>query len=102
MAGKNGNAPKAEVLEEKKLTPQQAVNAAFNYLISVLPGGGSSSIRNVRIEELERVEEEQFWQVVLSYDAVGDFAFEAKREYKEFRVDAKTGNVLWMKIKKID
>lgn len=82
----------------KRLSPKEIVVAAYEYLADVAAG---EKISQVRIEELELVEEGKYWNVVLSYDAIGDFPFEKKREYKEFKIDAKNGSVLYMKIKKI-
>lgn len=90
----NGNGTVKE--EKKKLTPRQVVDAAFHYLQSVIPQ--PEKISNVRVEQLEPIEKNDFWKVVLSYDVIGDFAFEKKREDKEFKIDAYNGNVISMKI----
>lgn len=73
--------------------------AAFKYLSEVATP--SQKINDVRIEELELIEEKTIWNVVLSYEVLGDFPFQKFREYKEFRIDANTGLVLAMKVKKI-
>ena len=82
-------------------TPQEIVNAAFKYMTDIMQAQ-AGKISNPRVEELEQldVEGKKIWNVVLSYDILGDFAFEKTREYKQFRVDLE-GNVLDMKIKKI-
>ena len=82
------------------MTPSNIVQAAYKYLAEVTKG---QKISEVRVEELEPAVEgkKKFWNVVLSYDAVGDFPFEKKREYKEFRIDDENGLVVSMKIKKV-
>lgn len=82
--------------EEKKLSPSQVVRAAFSYLQSVIPE--SQKIAEVRVEQLEPIEENKFWTAVLSYDVIGEFSFDKKREYKEFKIDSFTGDVIYMKI----
>lgn len=81
-----------------RIEPKDAVMRAYKYLDSVTP---NQKIENVRIEELEPMEEGEFWSVVLSYDVRGDFTFDRKREYKEFKIDATTGDVIYMKIRKV-
>jgi len=82
-------------------TPQEIVNAAYKYMQEVMQAQ-ISKISNPRVEELTSADEgaKKIWNVVLSYDIVGDFAFDKTREYKQFRVDD-DGVVLDMKIKKI-
>jgi hypothetical protein len=90
------------------LTPQQAAEAAMNYLLALSPDllGGRDE---PRLEEISK-EDAGKWHVVLSYMAhpsekkKGD-AFDNKfanslmryRLYKEFVVDANSGSVLGMK-----
>jgi hypothetical protein len=77
-------------------TPQEIVKLAYEYMISVV---GPSKIANTRVEELEMIEENKFYRVVLSYENVGQFPFENKKEYKEFKMNAEDGAVVYMKIK---
>ena len=84
------------------MTPREIALAAFKYLQDVLPP--TQKISDVRVEEINPTEEEgkRIWIVVLSYDATGEFVFERKREYKEFKVDD-AGKVISMTIfKKAD
>jgi hypothetical protein len=89
------------------LTPQQAADAAMNYLLSLSPqllGGRDEP----RLEEISN-EEAGKWHVILSYvarpseDAMNgvrnDFARSLMRYrlFKEFVVDADNGSVLTMK-----
>ena len=78
-------------------TPKEIVMAAFHYLADVTPP--TQKISDVRVEEVQPMEEEggQFWKVILSYDNVGEFPFDKKREYKEFKVDDTDGRVIYMK-----
>lgn len=77
-------------------TPNQIVTSAYTYLKEIIPP--TQKIGDPRLEELVPDETTKHWKVVISYDALGDFPFEKKREYKEFSVDDNTGSVLWMKI----
>ena len=77
-------------------TPQEIVKIAYDYMISVV---GASTIKNARVEELEKIEEDKFYRVVLSYETIGQFPFESKKEYKEFKIDAEDGTVDYMKIR---
>ena len=82
--------------EKKRLEPRQVVMAADQYLQSILT---QQRISEPRIEELEPFDDKNnFWTVVLSYDALGELPFEKKREYKEFKVDAYSGDIAYMKI----
>lgn len=85
---------------DKTITPSDAALATFKYLMEVIPNA-RNKISNIRVEELQPIEDHKFWSVVLSYDAIGDLPFETKRDYKEFKVDAKDGNVIWMKIREV-
>ena len=77
-------------------TPQEIVNIAYEYMVSVV---GASAVKAVRVEELEKIEADAFYRVVLSYETVGQFAFESKKEYKEFKINVEDGGVAYMKIK---
>lgn len=80
---------------------QKAIRAAYEYLMNALLAGGvrPESTSNFRVEEVEMNEKGNF-KVVLSYDVVGQFAFERERELKDFEVN-KEGVVLSMKIRKV-
>ena len=91
MATKKGTTPSS-------VTPRSVVIAALEYLRSVSPN--ADQISSVRVEEVQE-NPDKIWSVTLSYDAVGEFPFERKREYKDFRV-GKDGKVLSMKIRPIE
>jgi len=81
-------------------TPQEIVNAAYKYMLEVM-SVQASKVSNPRVEELVPIgADKKTWNVVLSYDIVGDFAFDKTREYKQFTVNDEAV-VLDMKIKKI-
>jgi len=84
-------------LVRESLTPKEVVMAAFHYLADVAPP--TQKISDVRIEEVQSKEEggATFWKIVLSYDNVGEFPFDKKREYKEFKVDDTDARVISMK-----
>ena len=75
-----------------------AVKTAFNYLKTVSPNFGDFS--NFRLEEITTGKIGDF-SITLSYDTKGEFTFDKKREYKDFKVDKTGENVLSMKIRKI-
>ena len=84
------------------MDPREIALAAFKYLTDVLPP--TQKISDLRVEELTPKEDEggkKIWSVILSYDVTGEFAFERKREYKEFKIDD-TGKVISMTIKKVE
>lgn len=78
-------------------TPKEIVMAAFHYLADVTPP--TQKISEVRVEEIRPLEEaaREYWIVILSYDNVGEFPFDKKREYKEFKVDDTDSRVIYMK-----
>ncbi len=77
--------------------PKEVVLAAFHYLADIIPP--TQKITDVRVEAIQPVTKDQktIWKLVLSYDNVGDFPFDKKREYKQFEVDDTDGRVLEMK-----
>ncbi len=78
-------------------TPKDVVLAAFHYLADVTPP--TQKIAEVRVEAIQPLDEsgKTIWRVVLSYDNVGEFPFDKKREYKEFRIDDSDARVIEMK-----
>lgn len=82
-------------------TPREIVNEAYKYMLDVMQVQ-ASKVSNPRVEEISPIKKgaKMTWNVVLSYDIGGDFAFEKTREYKQFTIDNE-GVVLDMKIKKV-
>lgn len=85
--------------EPIKIAPRDIVMRVISYLAEVTPP--TQKVSEMRLEELEPVDEGKYWKVVLSYDITGDYPFDKKREYKEFKSDATTGEVQSMKIMKV-
>lgn len=74
-----------------------AVKSAYEYLTSVSPD--VARYTNFRVEEILR-NKNGGYVITLGYDVVGEFGFDRKREYKEFKVND-DGSVESMKIKAI-
>ncbi len=71
-----------------------AVKTAYDYLLKVSPN--SSAFSNFRLEEI-RQDDAQDFVLVISYDEAGDFGFDRKKQYKEFKI-VDDGKSEWMKI----
>ena len=67
-------------------SPRDIVMAAYTHLAEITTP--TQKISDVRIEELQPLKEgaEDFWSVVLSFDNTGEYPFDKKREYKQFKV----------------
>lgn len=78
-------------------TARDIVLATFTYLSEVTPP--TQKVSDVRVEEIQPFDEggKTFWRIILSYDNVGQFAFDRKREYKEFKVRDEDARVVYMK-----
>lgn len=84
---------------------QMAVQTASNYLKSLEPFIGDE-IKDVRLEEVELSEDEQFWFITLGFNRPVDSAFaviqnQTQREYKTFKIDTTTGKVKAMTIRTV-
>lgn len=95
-----------------------AIDAAFAFVEAVV--GRKESIRDIRLEEIEFTDESNEWRITLSFlreispdtyesDVFNEFAKaitaihhgkKFRREYKSLAVDAVTGQVRAMKIRK--
>ncbi|MEM9538620.1 MAG: hypothetical protein AAGA60_03815 [Cyanobacteria bacterium P01_E01_bin.42] len=101
-------------VEEKTLIDvRDAVAAATKYFQEVRERIGN--LKDLRLEEIELSDDEKFWLITLGFeivpqnspipDIVRDPLFpkierkESEREYKIFKIDAKTGEVKSMKIR---
>jgi hypothetical protein len=76
--------------------PRDIVMATYTYLAGIMPP--TQKISDVRIEELSPLKEDtkNYWKVVLSYDT-GEYPFDKKREFKEFKVEDDPINVIYIK-----
>jgi hypothetical protein len=83
---------------------QLAAQKALNYFRTLAPHMGSQ-ITNTRLEEIELSEDESFWFITLGFDRIIDDNFlgqlqqRTERGYKQFKIDAATGEVKAMKIR---
>lgn len=82
-----------------------AVSATHNYLQSIQSIMGN--LQDIRLEEVELSEDKEYWLITLGFDipaktksplAIG---LAPNREYKVFKVNAHTGEVEAMKIRKL-
>jgi hypothetical protein len=84
------------------VSSEQAVEKAFNYLAALGPKYLGQP-ESPRLETIQRFDDE--WLVVLSYMITGSAksenpvlkALTAQRKYKEFEINAETGEVLAMR-----
>ncbi|WP_027882179.1 hypothetical protein [Meiothermus rufus] len=83
---------------------KEAVKIATEYIQTLF---AERQIPELRLEEVELSPDNQFWEVTLSfvvreptaYLSLGEAA--RTREYKVFRINAETGQVQSMKIRKV-
>lgn len=91
------------------MNAKEAANVAMEYVIELIP-----SASEILLEEVEKeVEgEQEFWLITLSMTlptarrnqrsiALAMAALESNRDYKTFKVDAQTGEVISMKIRSL-
>ena len=91
-----------EAAEALGIDVREAARIAANYLIALIP---SVQNRHVLLEEVEQTDDGRYWLITLGYDSVSRTALLGPglgREYKTFKLDAKTGKVLKMKIRSIN
>ena len=84
------------------LDVKEAAQKASDYFAALYSGQG---ISNVQLEEVELTDHGRYWLITLSYpqpsDLAGLFGTGSRREYKVFKIDARTGEVKSMKIRKV-
>ena len=81
---------------------RQAAHLASQYFAGLYEG---PAVSGAQLEEVEITEDEKYWLITLSYpltEATALLNFNYKRKYKVFKIDAETGEVLSMKIRKVD
>lgn len=84
------------------LDVKEAAQKASEYFVGLYKDQGLS---NVQLEEVELTDDGQYWLITLSYPVPPEIAalnFNFKRKYKVFRINAKTGEVKSMKIRKVE
>jgi hypothetical protein len=79
--------------ESRPLDARGAAAIARRYLIDLL-----GDQYDLRLEEIEVAEDDSHWLVTLSYT---NTPLRSLREYKVFKIDARTGKVLYMKIRSV-
>jgi hypothetical protein len=80
----------------EKIAARQAAVAAAAYLSQIVGPG-----LNPVVEEVELDDTDRYWLITLGYQAPGAFPFAGSKEYKVFKVDSYTGEVVSMKIREI-
>lgn len=84
------------------ISPKDAANAAVSYFRLLI----DVRVENLVLEEIELSSDQQTWQVTLGYSFPDFRGFaiptDPQRHYKIFEIDANTGAVKSMKIRKID
>jgi hypothetical protein len=84
------------------LDVKEAAQKASEYFTGLY---SDQKIPNVQLEEVEITEDGKYWLITLSYPVPPELAalnFNFKRKYKVFQIDAKTGQVISMKIRKVE
>lgn len=78
-----------------------AINSAYLYLRKTLEASGITleKVSGFRVEEAEKNEAGNY-KITLSYELIGDFPFDRRRELKDFEIGT-DGEVISMKIRKI-
>ncbi len=80
---------------------KEATDKAKEYLVSFFPDA-----ENVQLEEVEMTEDKAHWLVTISYEGVSNSVASSLLVgktvlYKIFKIDAKVGEVISMKIRDI-
>jgi hypothetical protein len=84
------------------LDVKEAARKASEYFAGLY---SDQKIPNVQLEEVEISDDGEHWLITLSYPVAPELAalnFNFKRKYKVFTIDAKTGEVKSMKIRKVE
>jgi hypothetical protein len=79
--------------ESEPVDARDAAEIARRYLVDLL-----GDQYEVRLEEVEIAEDDKYWLVTLSYSTS---PLRSLREYKIFKIEARTGKVLYMRIRSI-
>lgn len=84
------------VEKEKGLNAKQAVTSAMRYFQEIV----GIPITDISLEEIELSEDKKYWLVTLSYRFRDAFSpLTIRKDYKIFKVDYYTGEVVSMKIR---
>lgn len=97
----------------RKIDARQAAKLALKYLSDLFPETQSPRAE-VALEEVEFSEDENYWLITLGFNSEAKSARPAlmtaanlfgpamARKYKVFKVDARTGKVVSMRIRKLE
>lgn len=80
------------------LDVKEAARRASEYFAGLY----SETINDVQLEEVEISEDGKNWLITLSYPVPPTITAIFKRKYKVFTIDAETGQVKSMKIRKVE
>jgi hypothetical protein len=90
------------------LDVKEAARTAAEYFASLYD---ESTYSDLQLEEVELTEDEKYWLITLSYEygeakqtqvgAMLNLPVSKQRKYKQFRIDAETGQVQAMTIRKV-
>ena len=91
----------AQTKDRPVIDVRHAAQAAMGYFQNLFP-----RVTNFSLEEAELSDDENCWLITLGFDALKsknglDNFLPPKTKYKVFKVDAKTGKVLSMKIRSL-
>ena len=81
------------------ITVKDAAKKAVEYFSEIY----GNQFGNVLIEEVEQSDD--YWHITLGYDlpsVIAQFGGKAPRGFKTFKIDAKTGLVVSMKIREVE
>lgn len=83
------------------LNVKEATEKAWNYLLELY----GNRISNLQLEEVELSEDGGHWLITLSYNPASHFDVvmnpKINRDYKVFKINSNTGDILYMKIREV-
>lgn len=92
--------PKDSKNKEKKISAEQATTIAAKCYQNV----SKDTTSRLQVAEVEITEDQKYWKITLSIASASDplVFFSGRLEYKIFQIDVLTGNVISMKVRKMD
>jgi hypothetical protein len=85
------------------LDVKEAAQRASEYFAGLY---SEQKISNVQLEEVEISDDGKYWLITLSYpvfpNELAPIQFLGKRKYKQFTIDAETGQVKSMKMRNVE
>lgn len=90
----------SQVIEAPKIDVKTAANLAADYFTALFPNADK-----ILLEEVELTDDRKHWFITLSYAPIagetGIIAVMKPRNYKQFKIEAETGQVVAMKIREV-